>query len=122
MADVAREPVPVVGGKAANLARLAAAGFPVPPGLVVAPDAWTQPPARLAEAIAGALAAGEFAESPTFAVRSSATAEDLPDASYAGQYETFLDVPRELVADAVGRCRDAALAPRVAAYTAGRFP
>ncbi|MGK3908233.1 PEP/pyruvate-binding domain-containing protein, partial [Enterococcus faecium] len=26
----------------------------------------------------------------TFAVRSSATAEDLPDASFAGQQETFL--------------------------------
>jgi pyruvate, water dikinase len=34
------------------------------------------------------------AESPqaTFAVRSSATAEDLPDASFAGQQETFLNV------------------------------
>ncbi len=34
------------------------------------------------------------AESPgaTFAVRSSATAEDMPDASFAGQQETFLNV------------------------------
>ena len=34
------------------------------------------------------------AESPgaTFAVRSSATAEDLPDASFAGQQETFLNI------------------------------
>ena len=121
LADVAREPVRVVGGKAANLARLAAAGFPVPPGLVVTPDAWAQPPARLVEAIAGALAVGEFAEAARFAVRSSALAEDLQDASYAGQYETFLDVPREHVADAVARCRDAAMAPRVAAYTSGRI-
>ena len=30
--------------------------------------------------------------SVTFAVRSSATAEDLPDASFAGQQETFLNV------------------------------
>jgi pyruvate,water dikinase len=29
---------------------------------------------------------------PSFAVRSSATAEDLPDASFAGQQETFLNV------------------------------
>ncbi|MEO8164287.1 MAG: PEP/pyruvate-binding domain-containing protein, partial [Betaproteobacteria bacterium] len=28
----------------------------------------------------------------TFAVRSSATAEDLPDASFAGQQETFLNI------------------------------
>lgn len=31
-------------------------------------------------------------EQPSFAVRSSATAEDLPDASFAGQQETFLNV------------------------------
>ena len=36
------------------------------------------------------LAAGDPAA--TFAVRSSATAEDLPDASFAGQQETFLNV------------------------------
>ena len=28
----------------------------------------------------------------SFAVRSSATAEDMPDASFAGQQETFLNV------------------------------
>jgi pyruvate,water dikinase len=38
--------------------------------------------------------AGLVAEQPdvSFAVRSSATAEDLPDASFAGQQETFLNV------------------------------
>ena len=34
----------------------------------------------------------EGADAPSFAVRSSATAEDLPDASFAGQQETFLNV------------------------------
>jgi pyruvate,water dikinase len=43
--------------------------------------------ARLAEDSAGA--SGDLA---SFAVRSSATAEDLPDASFAGQQETFLNV------------------------------
>jgi pyruvate, water dikinase len=37
------------------------------------------------------LVAGSDGE-PSFAVRSSATAEDLPDASFAGQQETFLNV------------------------------
>ena len=36
--------------------------------------------------------AGESGEHVSFAVRSSATAEDLPDASFAGQQETFLNV------------------------------
>jgi len=39
----------------------------------------------------GELAAGS-ASDISFAVRSSATAEDLPDASFAGQQETFLNV------------------------------
>jgi len=36
--------------------------------------------------------AGASAQGMSFAVRSSATAEDLPDASFAGQQETFLNV------------------------------
>ncbi len=35
---------------------------------------------------------GDDGAEPSFAVRSSATAEDLPDASFAGQQETFLNV------------------------------
>jgi len=38
------------------------------------------------------------------AVRSSATAEDLPDASFAGQQETFLNVTGEDLLDRVKRC------------------
>ncbi|MEZ5647012.1 MAG: phosphoenolpyruvate synthase [Burkholderiaceae bacterium] len=50
-------------------------------------------PADLEQAIRGAfetLSAGN--PDASFAVRSSATAEDLPDASFAGQQETFLNV------------------------------
>ena len=35
---------------------------------------------------------GEAGDEASFAVRSSATAEDMPDASFAGQQETFLNV------------------------------
>jgi pyruvate,water dikinase len=50
-------------------------------------------PAALESAVRESYAA-LAADSPgaTFAVRSSATAEDLPDASFAGQQETFLNV------------------------------
>ncbi|MGC9347343.1 MAG: PEP/pyruvate-binding domain-containing protein [Anaerolineae bacterium] len=42
---------------------------------------------------------------PAVAVRSSATAEDLPEASFAGQQETYLNVKGEqAVRDAVKRC------------------
>ena len=50
-------------------------------------------PADLQAAIGSAFAklSGDDAQA-SFAVRSSATAEDLPDASFAGQQETFLNV------------------------------
>ncbi len=47
---------------------------------------------ELAIAESYAKLAGELGEQASFAVRSSATAEDMPDASFAGQQETFLNV------------------------------
>ena len=50
-------------------------------------------PADLEAAIRAAfITLTDSGNSPSFAVRSSATAEDLPDASFAGQQETFLNV------------------------------
>lgn len=51
-------------------------------------------PAAMEKAIDEAYAAleQEYGPETTYAVRSSATAEDLPDASFAGQQETFLNV------------------------------
>ncbi|MEM0359951.1 MAG: PEP/pyruvate-binding domain-containing protein [Candidatus Diapherotrites archaeon] len=44
-------------------------------------------------------------ELPYVAVRSSATAEDLPEASFAGQQETYLNIMgKEAVVEAVKRC------------------
>ena len=47
-------------------------------------------PDDLAAAITGALA--RLGEEAAYAVRSSATAEDLPTASFAGQHDTYLNV------------------------------
>ena len=101
-----------IGSKAANLARLADAGFPVPPGLVVTPAAderWEEAQPRLLEA-ATDLGAEKFA------VRSSGTAEDLEGASFAGQYETVLGVSFEGLPGAVRTVFDSADASSVAAY------
>jgi pyruvate,water dikinase len=51
-----------------------------------------------------------------FAVRSSAAAEDLAGASFAGQYETVLDVRLDELPDAVRRVFDSAASARVSAY------
>ncbi|WP_243420996.1 PEP/pyruvate-binding domain-containing protein [Micromonospora globispora] len=101
----------MIGGKAAVLAELVAAGFPVPPGFVVTTKALDDPQLnrRLAAVAAGL-------DGDRFAVRSSGAAEDLPDASYAGLYETYLNVPTEELAQAVRRCFAAATSERVAAY------
>jgi pyruvate,water dikinase len=51
------------------------------------------------------------------AVRSSATAEDLPDASFAGQQETFLNVSgRQALLDAARRCYASLFTDRAIAY------
>jgi len=49
-------------------------------------------PSKLDQEIRTAFAALDTDGKGSFAVRSSATAEDLPDASFAGQQETFLNV------------------------------
>lgn len=47
----------------------------------------------------------ESNEEPSVAVRSSATAEDLPDASFAGQHDSFLNIHgAEAFLEAVKRC------------------
>ncbi len=137
----------IAGGKRANLGELLRAGFPVPPGFVVTTAAYERFVARndLDQTIARALreddgaalrAAFEAAPIPPemerevlaayeqlgqgpVAVRSSATAEDLPQAAFAGQQDTFLNVvgPDALL-DAVRRCWASLWTDRAMAYRA----
>lgn len=134
-----------VGGKGSSLARLAAAGLPVPPGFHITTMAYRLFVARhglqeqiLADVstaspdqpatceVAAQTIATLFAQYPIpdevasavrqayirlgggdlpVAVRSSATAEDLPDLSFAGQQETYLNIRGDqMVLDAVKRC------------------
>ena len=54
---------------------------------------------------------------PAVAVRSSATAEDLPDASFAGQQETFLNIQGEAaLLDACRRCYASLFTDRAISY------
>ena len=51
------------------------------------------------------------------AVRSSATAEDLPDASFAGQQETFLNIRgADDLMDKVRKCWSSLFTPRAIFY------
>jgi pyruvate,water dikinase len=59
----------------------------------------------------------EYGPDATFAIRSSATAEDLPTASFAGQHETFLNIAGEAkVLDAVRRCFASLFKDRAISY------
>jgi len=137
----------LVGGKGANLGEVTRAGMNVPPGFILTTAAYrysvpvpdlsglgnremaelsregaairtrieaTAIPEPVAEAV---LAGYRDLGSPLVAVRSSATAEDLPGASFAGQQETYLNVSGEAsVLEAVRRCWASLWTDRAIAY------
>ncbi|HEY6888344.1 MAG TPA: rifamycin-inactivating phosphotransferase, partial [Solirubrobacter sp.] len=72
-------------------------------------------PGELAEAITLALA--RHGEQAAYAVRSSATAEDLPSASFAGQQDSYLNIagPAAVLAH-VSRCWGSLFTERAVAY------
>jgi phosphohistidine swiveling domain-containing protein len=143
VADARAAQLAVAGGKGASLARLFAAGLPVPEAFVVATAAYDRfiRDNDLGSGILAALVPANASEPDTLqtastliqslvtsaaipqpigeavrhayaelggsrvAVRSSATAEDLPGMSFAGQQETFLNVTGdEPLLEALRRC------------------
>ena len=75
--------------------------------------------ARLRDLIAEAYAklVAEYGSSVPVAVRSSATAEDLPTASFAGQHESFLNITGlDDVVEACGRCFASLFTDRAIVY------
>lgn len=104
------------GGKAASLSGLASAGFPVPSGFVVTHHALELRPGAQEDWDHELQLAAHSAGPGPYAVRSSAAAEDLPGASYAGMYESYLSVEGGDLAAAIVRCFESADAARVRAY------
>ncbi|WP_448005494.1 PEP/pyruvate-binding domain-containing protein [Agromyces bauzanensis] len=107
----------LVGNKAATLAVLRRSGFDVPPGVVVPVTVPASGVDELPAAVRTALAnLPGVLGADAWAVRSSGTAEDGEQASFAGQFLTLLDVGTDALSDAVVACRRSAGADRVAAY------
>ena len=133
------------GGKAASLGALLRAGFPVPSGfvittaaydLVVASNDLQRDIVAASTPGAAALLRARFEQAVippqveravrdayrsmgegSVAVRSSATAEDLPEAAFAGQQETFLGVSGDAaLLDAVRRCWASLWSDRAVSY------
>lgn len=127
-----RDDLALAGGKGANLGELVRAGFPVPDGFVVTTQAYAEAASGLdADLTDAAVTSGDGAAVraafPTVAisaklrtaildaydelgggpvaVRSSATAEDLPGAAFAGLQDTILNVVgEEALLDAIRHC------------------
>jgi phosphohistidine swiveling domain-containing protein len=99
-----------VGGKAEGLARLLSYGFDVPEGFVIVGATEGNLPADLDECYRR-LGSGKVA------VRSSAIGEDSSEASFAGQYETVLNVEgQHVLCDAVTDCLRSVCNARATAY------
>ena len=100
----------------ADVDALQAAGTRLRSAILAAPL-----PADLVQALGEAYRRLEqqYGASCDVAVRSSATAEDLPEASFAGQQETFLNVHGEaMLLDAVRRCFASLFTDRAIVYRA----
>jgi pyruvate,water dikinase len=173
LSELGSAPLPLVGGKAVNLGRLTAAGFPVPRGFCLTTAAYRKAAPAELEALAAGLDSLQSGAAPTagtahpalgrpepeqpepdlrelarqaremivtapipadvdaavraayaalgpdaaVAVRSSATAEDLPFASFAGQQDSFLNIHGgDAVVESVRRCWASLWTERAVAY------
>ena len=159
LADVARDDIYSVGGKAANLGELMRINVSVPPGFAITVDAYHQTiSGDIAQEVTAALAElnpentaslqqtsetvrhlVEQAPIPVelhaaildayhamgkdvvAAVRSSATVEDTPEYSFAGMFETILNVRGDdALINAVRRCWASTFGARVLFYRVTR--
>ncbi|HZD01982.1 MAG TPA: PEP/pyruvate-binding domain-containing protein [Actinomycetes bacterium] len=119
--DPACEAPSLAGNKAATLAVLRRAEFEVPPGVVVSVDALRGVDDKLPALVLAALPeVADLLGPGPWAVRSSHTAEDGEQASFAGQFATVLNVDLERLADAVLRCSRSRLTDRVRVYGGDR--
>jgi pyruvate,water dikinase len=111
----------LAGGKGKNLALLHQKGYPVPDGFIIVPEAfngdelkaeaWEQVKFRLEQL-------SRNNGNVTFAVRSSALSEDSAQASFAGEFETVLDVKTdEAVRKAIITVHQSRSSKRVQVYS-----
>ncbi len=128
------EQQPAAGGKGGTLARLYQAGYPVPEGFVILPGGFEAGVPSGDELPGDRLRAEAWAEvqahlvrlrgddpQAAFAVRSSALAEDSARASFAGEFETILDMRTDAaVQSAIHTVRQSRHSERVQAYCQAR--
>lgn len=137
--SIGKKDVAIAGGKGANLGELLNAGFPVPDGFIISSNAYRDfikangiDTNASPETIREAVLKGNFPENAvseildayaslgnnaSVAVRSSATAEDLDDASFAGQQESFLNISgSDLLIEKIKACYASLWSDRAYSY------
>lgn len=119
--ELKAEQLPFAGGKGGSLTKLYQSGYAVPGGFVIMPsafendrlipDAWVQVQAGLDKIRKGSVGV-------SFAVRSSGLAEDSAETSFAGQFDTMLNVHTDdEIRDAIGAVRLSRHSKEVRAYS-----
>lgn len=117
--EISKSGVDQVGGKGGSLGEMTQAGIPVPPGFVITTEVYQQYhsacdiPDTLQTDI---LQKFDELKLDRVAVRSSAIAEDSADTSWAGQFETILNVGRDNLIDAIYECWRSASSDIVKGY------
>ena len=110
----------IAGGKGASLITMLHAGLPVPNGFIITADAFEDNGIRHDAAAELNAKIEKLTDKYTYAVRSSADGEDGKSASFAGAYETVLDVRRENILQAVEKVVASAVTERVKCYAENR--
>lgn len=117
IASVTNKDVHLVGGKGASLGELVSLGLNVPPGFILTTEMHGK---NIADYEKQILEEFDRLGAEYVAVRSSANAEDSPRDSFAGQFETYLNVERNNLINAVKKCRDSINQPRIVEYCKAR--
>lgn len=118
--EISKEDVDKVGGKGASLGEMIKSDIPVPPGFVITTETYqkflnNEIPVEIKEEI---LKAFDSLDADRVAVRSSAIAEDSSQASWAGQLETYLNVPKDNLIEKVRECWNSIKSERSLSYAA----
>lgn len=119
--ELTKDDMAYAGGKGSNLARLYQSGYPVPEGFVIMPGAFLEDKLaeeawlRVKENLDDIRARDKDA---AFAVRSSALSEDSAGASFAGEFETVLNISDDSgILDAIYKVHYSKSSERVKAYS-----
>lgn len=105
--DISNDDLDLVGGKGLSLGRMLNAGIPVPNGFVITTELHREFKDKNVineQAKSDLLDAFDRLGAVRVAVRSSAISEDSKTASWAGQFESFLNIRREELLQRIQDC------------------